>query len=172
MLQSWFGIRWSDGFREEWMFLVSWLALVCHLYAIRKWQANKSGREEYIYINIYYVIYIICVYLHVLYIHILCLYIYIYIYGDHMQHDSGLYSSSTSGKPHKACPRMCLHTVLNEVADAFNLMAPVCGSWSAVSRGSTYRSYCNPMGHQPHQAVSFGNRMMSRFSGCSLMALG
>eukprot|EP00435_Cladocopium_sp_Y103_P027890 s546_g6.t3 len=66
------------------------------------------------------------------------------------------------------CFLMCLHTVLSEVADAFNLMAPVCGSWSAVSRGSTYRSYTNPMGHQAYQAVSFGNRMMSR---CVLIIL-
>ena len=93
----------------------------------------------------------------------------------YMHHDLGLYSLRTrtfKRETAKACPRMCLHTVLNEVVDAFNLMAPVCGSWSAVSRGSTYRSYCNPMGHQPYQAVSFGNRMISRFSGCSLMVSG
>ena len=109
----------------------------------------------------------------------ICMYkIYIYIYvciHAYMHHDLGLYSLRTrtfKRETAKACPRMCLHTVLNEVVDAFNLMAPVCGSWSAVSRGSTYRSYCNPMGHQPYQAVSFGNRMISRFSGCSLMVSG
>lgn len=63
---------------------------------------------------------------------------------------------------------MCLKTVLSQVTNAFNLLAPVCGSWSVVSRGSTYRSFANPMGHQDYQAVSFGNRMVSRFFGCSL----
>lgn len=63
-------------------------------------------------------------------------------------------------------PRMCMHLILNQVINAFNLLAPVCGSWSAVSRGSTHRSFINPMGHQEYNAVSFGNRMVSRFPGC------
>ncbi|CAK9084650.1 unnamed protein product [Durusdinium trenchii] len=62
---------------------------------------------------------------------------------------------------------LCAHLILNQVPDRCNLLAPVCGSWSAVSRGSTLRSYINPMGrHCP--SVDSGNRMVSR---CVLLIL-
>lgn len=48
------------------------------------------------------------------------------------------------------------------VPDGFNLLAPVCGSWSVVSRYSTLRTFINPMGHQDYPSVEFGNRMVSR----------
>ncbi|CAK9083901.1 unnamed protein product [Durusdinium trenchii] len=63
---------------------------------------------------------------------------------------------------------LCLWAILNEVPDAFNVLAPVCGSWSTVSRGSTLRNYVNPMGHQPYNSVAFGNRMTSK---CVLLIL-
>ncbi|CAK9081515.1 Uncharacterized protein SCF082_LOCUS38788 [Durusdinium trenchii] len=69
---------------------------------------------------------------------------------------------------HSGCFLLSLHTILNEVPDGANLLAPVCGSWSAVSRGSTWRTFVNPMGQQAFHAVSSGNRMVSR---CVLLIL-
>ena len=64
--------------------------------------------------------------------------------------------------------RLCIYLILNQVPGACNLLAPVCGSWSIVSRGSTLRRYVNPMGCQAYPSVSGGNRMVSRLDRVSV----
>lgn len=68
----------------------------------------------------------------------------------------------------RSCFALCLWAILNQAPDGVNLLAPVCGSWSTVSRGSTLRTFINPMGHQQFSSVGFGNRMTSK---CVLLIL-
>lgn len=53
--------------------------------------------------------------------------------------------------------------VLKESPDAFNMVAPDCGSFTLVSRGTSKRSPINPLGYQAFDFVARGNGTISRW---------
>ena len=62
--------------------------------------------------------------------------------------------------------RLALYAVLCQVPDAMNLIAPDCGSWVTTSRGSSLRSFINPLGRQGLQWVDDNNCTVSRSIDC------
>ena len=61
--------------------------------------------------------------------------------------------------------RLAIHLVLSAVPNGLMLLAPECGSWTVISRGSTWRSVVNWHGMPGVQAVAKGNMMMARCLG-------
>ena len=62
-----------------------------------------------------------------------------------------------------AALRLACVCVMKEPPNAFNLVAPDCGSWSVVSRGTSQRSAINPLGRQGIPFVQRGNGTISRW---------
>ena len=60
--------------------------------------------------------------------------------------------------------RLAMVCVLREAPNAFNLVAPDCGSFSIVSRGTSQRSTVSPLGREPLPFVSRGNMTISRWA--------
>lgn len=58
--------------------------------------------------------------------------------------------------------RLSMLCVMQEVPGAFNLLAPDCGSWTVVSRGTSLRSCINPLGRSSLPFVANGNTTISR----------
>ena len=52
--------------------------------------------------------------------------------------------------------------VLQQCPGAFNMVAPDCGSFSVVSRGTSLRTGINPLGMQSLGFVARGNGTISR----------
>ena len=60
--------------------------------------------------------------------------------------------------------------VMRELPNAMNVLAPPCGSWSFVSRGTSDRSPINPDGRASTDFVTDGNMTIARRGICSLSA--
>ena len=60
-------------------------------------------------------------------------------------------------------PRLAMTCILQEGPNALNLVAPDCGSFSLVSRGTFMRSGINPLGRQGLPFVFRGNGSISRW---------
>ena len=70
-----------------------------------------------------------------------------------------------SSLPCLQCCRLSMVCILKECPNAFNLVAPDCGSFSLVSRGTSRRSPINPLGQQGVPFVFRGNGTISRWGG-------
>ena len=55
--------------------------------------------------------------------------------------------------------------ILSSAPNCMTLLAPVCSSWTVVSRGTTWRNVINCMGLPGVQGVADGNYMLSRTLG-------
>ena len=53
--------------------------------------------------------------------------------------------------------------VMQEGPDAFNMLAPMCGSWCLISRGTSLRSAVNPDGRACLDFVAEGNLTIARW---------
>ena len=58
--------------------------------------------------------------------------------------------------------RLAIVLALQSCAGALHLMAPVCGSWTRISRGSSLRSSINCFGDMTREFVATANCMISR----------
>lgn len=58
--------------------------------------------------------------------------------------------------------RLCLGTVLHEVENAVNVLAPICSSWGMPARYTSMRSFFNPQGQEQYAFVRSANVMVSR----------
>lgn len=59
--------------------------------------------------------------------------------------------------------RLCLIAILQgKFEELFTSLGVVCSSWIVTSRGSTGRSFINPMGNTAYQKVFDSNVMVSR----------
>ena len=71
-----------------------------------------------------------------------------------------------------ACLRLAIQASLQTDDEGFvALIAVLCATWSAVSRGSTFRSYLCPLGDESRQCVAEGNVMVARsarFAYCTM----
>ena len=74
-------------------------------------------------------------------------------------HDTCSPGFASSGALHL---RLSLACVLREAPNAMNVLAPACGSWCMVSRGTTYRSPVNPDGRAGVDFVAEGNKTIAR----------
>ena len=62
--------------------------------------------------------------------------------------------------------RLVIQALLQGDPDGFVAWYGVlCSTWSAVSRGSTFRWYLNPLGYEDRECVAQGNLMVARFGG-------
>ena len=59
--------------------------------------------------------------------------------------------------------RLAMICVLQEGPNSLNVLAPDCGSWSSVSRGTSLRTKVNPLGRQGLDFVHRANGMISRW---------
>ena len=59
--------------------------------------------------------------------------------------------------------------VLREAPNSMNMLAPVCGSWSTINRGTSRRSPINPEGRSGLDHVWQGTMMISRQGACNLV---
>ena len=69
--------------------------------------------------------------------------------------------------PTHAKLRLTLYSIVNMASRAMSLFAPDCASWGIPCRGTSGRSYINPLGNEGiYQFVAKANRMVSRKLGC------
>ena len=71
-----------------------------------------------------------------------------------------------------ALSRLALYVVFNMGPDSVMLAGPDCSSWGIPARGSSKRSYINPMGLESVPFVASANCMVGRFLGMSCNACG
>ena len=64
--------------------------------------------------------------------------------------------------------RLAMTCVMREGPDSFNMLAPACGSWCLVSRGTSQRCAVNPDGRAGLDYVLEGNLTISRW-GCGML---
>ena len=110
------------------------------------------------------------------------LYIYIYVYRDHpltksligtfyiihssLGHDCScafIPSQQTQPSPSLGALRLCLHALLRSAEKFLATCAIKCASWSAVNRGTSFRTPCTSMGYEQYPSVANSNMMASRF---------
>lgn len=60
-------------------------------------------------------------------------------------------------------PRLCLHTLLCAAEGFVSTWAIKCSSWSAVNRGTSYRTPCTSLGYEEYNSVINSNLMAARF---------
>lgn len=58
--------------------------------------------------------------------------------------------------------RLAILLVLQSSPGALHLMAPVCGSWTRISRGTSWRSCMNCFGDLSKEWITGANQMISR----------
>ena len=60
-------------------------------------------------------------------------------------------------------PRLCLHSLMCGATEFVATYAIKCSSWSAVNRGTSFRTPCTSLGFQDYKSVSVSNLMAARF---------
>ena len=68
-------------------------------------------------------------------------------------------------------PRLTIYIILCECEEALNLMGPECGSWGIPARGTSKRTYINPLGAMELGFVAEIHQLVLRLVLCLLLMM-